>query len=193
MIVIHVTLDSSFHEYLASVLGHHLEPRIVTSPKSRPSSPHTTITSSMLGQPPTVPGAIARPIGMQGIDAYENPSDEDENGFDQSIKLLTAEVTEDLTNVILQERPSTLEIQGITLMDGKPLHILIPDNCRMTATVVPKLPFAPEGLGRHFPPESLVELLSSDDKSTDNISRPPLLQLKKVTGVKPLNIELSWR
>ena len=69
---------------------------------------------------------------MQGLDAYEILLDEDENSFDQSIKLLTAEVIGDLTTVILQERPSALEIQGITLMDGKLLHMLMPDDCMMT-------------------------------------------------------------
>ena len=88
-------------------------PRIVRSPKSQPSSPRTTITASMLGQPPSVPD-------------MPHPFDDDHPSSDDSITLAVKTIeracgdlvkNEDPAHLILSER---LEEKEGMLMDGTP-------------------------------------------------------------------------
>ncbi|KZV61602.1 hypothetical protein PENSPDRAFT_693270 [Peniophora sp. CONT] len=56
----------SFHQFLAD----HGAPKILTDPKSVPSSPHHDITSSIVGQPPTA--LVHEPTGVDGDDSDDD-------------------------------------------------------------------------------------------------------------------------
>ena len=91
--------------------------KIVTTPKSQPSSPHTSITANMLGQPPTMLDGG----GAGGTDfaAYSDPLSE---GSDPDTEILLRRIygpdlaTQDVAQVVMDER---LDERDGLLMDGE--------------------------------------------------------------------------
>lgn len=86
-------------------------PRIVRSPNSQPSSPRTTITASLLGQPPSVPDV-------------SQPSDVNIPSSDDSITFAVKTIERACGDLVKNEDPADLilaekleEKEGM-LMDG---------------------------------------------------------------------------
>ncbi|TFK56839.1 hypothetical protein OE88DRAFT_1730282 [Heliocybe sulcata] len=155
------------------------EPRIVTTPKSQPSSPRTTITASMLGQPPysTIEegdvGSIRERLPLS------DDTDATGDDFDQAIGKLYNEVKGlDPDAVIMKVR-----------LDERECHLMD----------VPKLPSPTEHEPNGFMPTSLRSLVApqardkNDAAGNSDEAIGDLAFLKKATGNKSLTLELTWR
>ncbi|KAI0334386.1 hypothetical protein GY45DRAFT_1367576 [Cubamyces sp. BRFM 1775] len=153
-------------------------PRVVRSPKSQPSSPRTSITASMLGQPPSVPDVL-QPLDI------ENPSSDDSIIFAvKTIERACGELVknEDPAALILGER---LEEREGMLMD---VPVMRPPN-----------EHGPGGLEM---PMRLPQLLAptkvggGGPTATETGPGPSRMDfvgcLRKAKGLQPLSIELSW-
>ncbi|GBE77464.1 hypothetical protein SCP_0103390 [Sparassis crispa] len=166
-------------ESLGSFLGSLLQPhqvrkeraQIVTTPKSYPSSPHTTITMSMLGQPPSVLEdefniGDAAPDNFRGY--MSDPDLEDIVG-----RLCGGVPDEDLTDVIIREK---IDEKYCLLMDVPELP---PPN------VHPPSIFLPKKLSDLVAvPEPLIPSTSHD--------KQPFEGLRKAKGLRSLTMELTW-
>ncbi|KAI0692951.1 hypothetical protein BC835DRAFT_1097792 [Cytidiella melzeri] len=176
----------SFLHPITSAPEHPLEPdvKIVTSPKSQPSSPHTFITASMsmLGQPPTMLAGLERDGSTNDRndnDGSSAPDSDNSIGLRAVMNILGSEADEgasrtfDPSAFILRER---LDENETLLMD------------------VPDLP--PPNIHSLSGPVVPIELrdLSEKTKANEVTDRSPLIGfLKQVKGFQSLYLELSWR
>ncbi|OJT04460.1 hypothetical protein TRAPUB_4730 [Trametes pubescens] len=149
-------------------------PRIVQSPKSQPSSPRTSVTLSLLGQPSVldVPEITA---GSSDDDAH--PSSDDSITF--AIKAVERACgdrvgSEDPRHFILMEK---LDEKDGMLMD---VPLMRPPN--------------EHPIGAFVVPCRLTDLLAPKDTSARKFGaeRSFSADLKKAKGLQPLQIELSW-
>ncbi|KAH9942948.1 hypothetical protein B0H21DRAFT_710023 [Amylocystis lapponica] len=179
--------ENNFWAYLASFLSpllhrsrpQHEAARIVTTPKSRPSSPRTDITMSMLGQAPSVLGD-----GSDNGDVDANTGHDfegsDNSNIDNMLERVCGESMsdEDPHTMILKER---LDEKESLLMD---VPEMIPPTVHPTTAMF--LPTKMNGLLMLTPPKE-----PSDTDGGFGIASRGLL--KRVKGLQSLNIELSWR
>ncbi|KAI9068681.1 hypothetical protein FKP32DRAFT_1641905 [Trametes sanguinea] len=154
-------------------------PRILRSPKSQPSSPRTTISSSVLGHPPS----ILPDIIPQLNDASGPNSDDTITYAVRTVELACGNLlgSEDLAHLILSEK---LDEKDGLLMDVPALR---PPNDHATRDL--------------FLPTQLTDLLApvkcSSRRAKANVAiplerKPAIASLKKAKGLQPLQIELSW-
>lgn len=95
---------------------------VVTTPCSRPLTPHTTITASMLGQPPT---ATTPESAMKIANTYSDDWSSDDLGLNKILRDMyrgedTSAFAADPRDFILKER---LDNRESYLMDGMSSHI----------------------------------------------------------------------
>ncbi|KDQ63007.1 hypothetical protein JAAARDRAFT_202531 [Jaapia argillacea MUCL 33604] len=146
-------------------------PRIVTTPKSHPSSPSNCITASMLGQPPS---DLEDPGDLGGMSRWNNNLSSSDD-FDALLgKVYAGAQIGDPMQLILQEK---LDEKESLLMDGEFFRYIlstdIPIDLR-SLVIPPRKKNVPEG-------------------NTQEESLSKFAYLKKVKGIQSLNIELSWR
>ncbi|KIM77149.1 hypothetical protein PILCRDRAFT_825707 [Piloderma croceum F 1598] len=156
---------SPFVSSTSIMSGETSNPRIVTTPRS---SPRSSISLSILGQPPSLPDT-RRPSEF----SYKDAGTEDQQmDLDAVVSQLYAEVREcDPVNLILKER---LDEKGGMLMD-------VPNMPQPTV-------HPPTSMNL---PTTMHELLYSSitSKLGDNCHG----FWRKVAGLKSLNMELSWK
>ncbi|KAI0031251.1 hypothetical protein K488DRAFT_86994 [Vararia minispora EC-137] len=135
-------VKQSLNQYLRTVAS----PKIVSIPKSEPSSPYRCVTS-IVDQASLAPQARLSPC---------RPPTSDDDDFDQAVRKLYDPLGE-CFDPVLREQPAdkVTEMMEVPLLSEPSVHV--------------RYGVAPESL------QSLVRIL-----------RP-------VRGIKPLNIELSWR
>ncbi|KZT30993.1 hypothetical protein NEOLEDRAFT_1238155 [Neolentinus lepideus HHB14362 ss-1] len=154
------------------------EPRIVTTPKSQPSSPRTTITASMLGQPPhsIVDQDSATATGNRRLPESDDAAAASDD-FDQVIGKLYKDVN----------RLGPEDVIMRVKLDEKECHLID----------VPRLPSPTVHEPHDFMPTNLRLLLGpqAPEKSNAAEGKGDMVTafLKKVKGIKSLNLELSWR
>ncbi|KZT72907.1 hypothetical protein DAEQUDRAFT_552793 [Daedalea quercina L-15889] len=155
--------------------------KIVTTPKSQPSSPHTAITASMLGQPPTTfdgedgTGGHARQYALA-----DPPSEGSDPDMDAMLRRIYGAdtATANITQLIMNEN----------LDEGESMLMDVP-------VMPPPNEHAP---GAMFLPSQTAELLAPSKNKPDQadnrtVSLPTRSgYLKKVKGMQALTIELSW-
>ncbi|KAL7285548.1 hypothetical protein ACG7TL_000652 [Trametes sanguinea] len=151
-------------------------PRIVRSPKSRPSSPRTTISSSVLGHPPS--------ILPDSIDDTGGPSSDDPVACAvRSVERACGNLLggEDPAHIILSEKLD--EKEGL-LMNVPPMR---PPNDHAIKDL-----FLPTQLTDLLAPARVSRRNASGDVANTPTPRPAIASLKKAKGLQPLQIELSW-
>ncbi|KAI0800724.1 hypothetical protein C8Q74DRAFT_1364412 [Fomes fomentarius] len=154
-------------------------PKVVLSPKSQPSSPHMEVTMSMLGQPPTALDAPSRERG-------DIPSSDDTVVF--AIKTI-----EDACGVKLEDdNPSSFVLKE--KLDEKDSMLMDVPNMRP-----PNMRRSKEHSSDDLKmPVSLADLLApckTNGAQAEGAKSCPATYtsfLKKVKGLQPLQIELSW-
>ncbi|EED79688.1 predicted protein [Postia placenta Mad-698-R] len=152
------------------------EAKIITTPKSHPSSPHTTITMSMLGQPPTVDDT-----GEDSAVTGYRISSEDLD-LDVLLEKVCGERTgnQNFRDIILREK---IDEKDSLLMD---VPVMRPPNEHSLTDIF--LPTHLAGLlmsPTSAPAQPVVESLKHESVHHGF--------LKKVKGLQSLSIELSWR
>ncbi|CDO73083.1 hypothetical protein BN946_scf185007.g137 [Trametes cinnabarina] len=154
-------------------------PRIMASPKSQPSSPRTTLTAAMLGQPPSPAPAI----NLQ-YDPTCGPSSDDTIAFALNTVEKACEnclQNGDPGEVILSEK---LDEKDGLLMD-------VPRMCPPNEHT-PSDMFLPTGLTELLVPPKTHQRHSTADRANASEANPVIACLKKAKGLQPLQIELSW-
>ncbi|KAI0361024.1 hypothetical protein OH77DRAFT_1585206 [Trametes cingulata] len=158
-------------------------PRVMQSPKSQPSSPRTTITMSMLGQPPTEHDASHSIIGLPVTD--ENPSSDDSIAF--AVKTVEHACGDridgdDPVEFILKEK---LDEKDGLLMD---VPVMRPPNEHSVDGWV-----LPTRLADLLVPNPVKQSIHGEGEATDPRQQANFVGcLKKVKGLQPLQIEMSW-
>ncbi|KAI0363531.1 hypothetical protein BV20DRAFT_1007236 [Pilatotrama ljubarskyi] len=176
------------------------DPRIVRSPQSQPSSPRTAITMSILGQPPTALDVSHSIVARPGPD--ENPSSDDSVTF--AVKTVERACgnridSDDPGDLILREK---LDEKDGLLMDGT-IHLgsVASRSVGPQETVPLMRPPNEHPIGDFAIPTRLTELLAPGKLNmhdTTVVGAGPTLRrglagyLRKVKGLQPLQIELSW-
>ncbi|EPQ50101.1 hypothetical protein GLOTRDRAFT_134253 [Gloeophyllum trabeum ATCC 11539] len=172
---------TSLHSFLAPMLNMpeaitNAEPRIVTTPKSQPSSPRTTITASMLGQAPV--SDSFEDISTEHRQLLQDSDDTAGDDFDQVVRKLYRDVKG------LEPDDLIMKVK----LDERECHLM--DVPRLASPTV-------HDPSRWIPTsfESLLALQvkKGQPESKDEDEKGDLAFLSKVKGLKSLNLELSWR
>ncbi|KZT08645.1 uncharacterized protein LAESUDRAFT_613417, partial [Laetiporus sulphureus 93-53] len=162
------------------------EPNVVTTPKSRPSSAHRTVSSSMLGQPPsTLEDGDAAVTGDRRW-TFNVFSDDPSCDLEATMEKLCGIPfdEDDLHGVILREK---LDEKETMLMD---VPVLRPPNEHPPSNGV----FLPSRLQELLAPPKPPTAMPGEQADVED-ARPNSGSgfLRKVKGLQLLNIELSWR
>ncbi|OBZ79791.1 hypothetical protein A0H81_01498 [Grifola frondosa] len=159
--------------------------RIATSPKSHPSSPHTPITASMLGQPPSAifgPNDVDHDRTQRACLDFDDDRLYSDDGKDLNAiveQVCGERLGEDPTDIIMKEK---LDEKDGMLMDVPHLH---PPNVH-----------PPNAL---FLPTCMLELLITQGPDATRVGNGDVIKvadtgfLRKIKGFMPLQIELTWR
>ncbi|EKM61502.1 uncharacterized protein PHACADRAFT_190671 [Phanerochaete carnosa HHB-10118-sp] len=161
------------------------------TPKSEPSSPHTTITASLLGQPPTI---MDSEVGTMSPGSPELSSGSDDIGITRVLKKMYKHESGtdggfvvDPKDFILKERLDDKETLLMDVPDLPPPNEHPPNDAYM-----------PASLGALLAPKDIKKDKDIADSTRLGpvISRQDSTQsgfLKEIKGSKALNLELSWR
>ncbi|PCH39205.1 hypothetical protein WOLCODRAFT_167851 [Wolfiporia cocos MD-104 SS10] len=173
----------SLASFLGPLLSQSLPPtaqaKIVTTPKSHPSSPRTAITMSMLGQPSTVFDDRFATLIRERAQADSDVSDCD---LDATMEKLGGQPSDNLQDLIMKEKLDEKDSLLMELPTMRPPNKHKPNNM--------------------FLPICLADLVASTKAPTGSPPDPSAVRsskrldsgpLKMVKGIKALNIELAWR